>query len=83
MFNKSYHARAKRGALVSARAILEELVERAGDRESGFYRPTRRTSPRVAANQCKKPGAAVSSLQLELFPIEESADEMFERLFPA
>ena len=32
MFNKSYYARARRGGVVSAGAILEELVERAADR---------------------------------------------------
>jgi hypothetical protein len=32
VFNKTYHARAMRGGLVSAGAIVEEIVERAADR---------------------------------------------------
>ena len=56
MFNKSYHARARRGGLVSAGEILDELVERAADRKR-FYRPARRPKPG---------GKAKPSLQLEL-----------------
>ena len=33
MFNKTHHAGARRGGLVSTGAILEELVERAADRQ--------------------------------------------------
>jgi hypothetical protein len=61
--------------MVSAGAILDELVERAADRRHSYRR--------AAAKQCKKRGGKLQGgLQLELFPVEESADEMFERLFP-
>jgi hypothetical protein len=32
-FNRTYHARARRGGMVSAGAILEDVVERAADRQ--------------------------------------------------
>ena len=54
--NRTYHARARRGGLVSCGDVLEELAERAADRQR-FYRPARRP----------KPGAkAKPSLQMEL-----------------
>ncbi len=64
--------------MVSAGAILEELVERAADRQH-FYRPGRRPAPGVAGKPCK---TTSNPLQMELFPLEESAEQMFERLFP-
>lgn len=51
VFNKTYHARARSGGLVSAGAILEELVERAADR------PRKKRSS----------GNLQGGLQLELF----------------
>jgi hypothetical protein len=51
VFNTTYHARARSGGLVSAGAILEELVERAADR------PRKKRSS----------GNLQGGLQLELF----------------
>ncbi len=71
MFNKTYHARARRGVMVSAGDVLEELIERAADRRR-FYRPTRRP----------KPGAkAKPSMQLELFAQEPVARDAERPLF--
>jgi hypothetical protein len=39
--------------MVSAGAVLDELIERAVDRQC-FYRPERRPKPGAAAKQCKK-----------------------------
>ncbi len=63
---------------MSAGAILQELVERAADRQR-FYRPRRRPAPGVAGKPCK---TTSNPLQMELFPLGETADEMLERLFP-
>jgi hypothetical protein len=53
--NRTYHAWARRGGMVSAGEILGELVERAADRQR-FYRPALRPKPSAKASQ---------SLQLE------------------
>ena len=75
LFNKTYQLRARRG-MVQVGEVLQELVERAARR-----RPEQRIRPGAAARQCKKRGGKFHG-QLELFPVEESADEMFQRLFP-
>lgn len=62
MFNRSYQIRSSRGVMVSAGEILEELVERASDRQ-GFYRPRRR--PRPGAKQQRS--GKLQGVQLELF----------------
>jgi hypothetical protein len=90
LFNKSYHTRARRGGMVSAGQVLQELVDRAGDRQA-FYRPRRRPRPGVKNKRSGKPAGLQ---QLELFadpprvitttaPADETADEMFDRLFPS
>ena len=83
MFNRTFQLQSRRGGLVSCGDVLEELVERAADRQR-FYRPARRPKPGAAAQQRKRRMEnLLAGLQLELFPVEESAEEMFERLFPA
>ena len=80
IFNRSYQIRASRGGMVSASEILEELVERAGERQ-GFYRPRRRPKPGVADKRKGKSAA----VQLELFgnpEIKRDADRPLYDLLP-
>ena len=75
MYNRTFQLRSRRGGLVSCGDVLEELVERAAERQR-FYRPARRL----------KPGAkAKSSLQLELFaqePVARDAERPLLDVFP-
>jgi hypothetical protein len=70
VFNKSYHARARRGGgMVSAGAVLEELVQRTADRRRQERKTRRSGQPQ--------------DLQLELnFTPDETPEQMFDRLFP-
>ena len=67
--NRSYQIRSRRYGLVSAGDVIQELVERARDRER-FYRPERRTKPGIAAKECKKSSGKLQGVQLELFADE-------------
>jgi hypothetical protein len=71
VFSKTYHARARRGGLIFAGAVLEEMVERAADRHR-FYRPGLQPNPGAKAK---------SSLQLELFAQEPPARDAEPPLF--
>jgi hypothetical protein len=62
--------------MVSAGAVLDELIERAVDRQR-FYRPERRPKPGAAAKQCKKRSGKVHWLQLELFADEPISQKCY------
>jgi hypothetical protein len=64
VFNRTFQAR--RGDLVSAGEVLQELVERAAERQH-FYRPERRPRPGCPRPQGrKKPGPPLQGTQLSL-----------------
>lgn len=74
IFNRTYHTRARRGGLVSAGAILEELIERAADRQR-FYRPARRLKPGAKAKQPMQ-------LELDFEPVARDPERPLFDLVP-
>jgi hypothetical protein len=77
VFNRTFQLRSRRGGLISCDDVLEELVERAADRQR-FYRPACR--PKLGAK-------AKPSLQLELDfaqqePVARDADRPLFDLLP-
>jgi hypothetical protein len=72
VFNKTYHARARRTGLVSAGQLLEDLALRAADR-------------RRREKKSKQRAGKLQGIQLELFPEPEpttAADRPLFDLFP-
>lgn len=79
MFNRTYQIRSRRGDLVSAGEVIQELVERVSERQS-FYRPGKRTSPgnpSISRDSRKgvfpkSNGGKLQGVQLELFHVEQN-----------
>lgn len=72
MFNRTYQIRSRRGDLVSAGEVIQELVERVSERQS-FYRPGRKLQPgaaKTADHISKKSSGQLQGVQLELFHVE-------------
>jgi len=65
MWNRTYQIRSRRGGLVAASDVIQELVERAAVRQK-FYRPARRTKPGARAKPPKTRGGKLEGVQLEL-----------------
>jgi len=71
MFNRTYQIRSRRGGLVSAGDVIQELVERAAVRQT-FHRPAQRPKPGAARKLARKPaGGKLQGVQLELDFVEK------------
>jgi hypothetical protein len=68
VFNRTYQVRSRRGSMISVPDMIEELNERAEERQS-FRRTAERVPPGKKMTKSSAKNRALQGVQLELFPL--------------